>query len=131
MVGSTAGWAKCKTIQIKVVGAVEDHETDGATVRIEIYPSPRKDVVNQRALVSPDSEGKFAASVPFLTLNSGGLFGTGLFARDCSRRPDMVVVSLIEDGNVVTARRLIVTSSDLESDSAGNYRLKEPVILKR
>jgi hypothetical protein len=84
-VGSTSGWAKCKTVQIKVEGAVEDHETDGATVRIEIYPSPRKDVVNQRALVSPDSEGKFAASVPFLTLNSGGLFGTGLFAHDCSR----------------------------------------------
>jgi hypothetical protein len=43
----------------------------------------------------------------------------------------MVVVSLIEGGNVVATRRVIVTSSDLEVDSAGNYRLKQPVILKR
>ncbi len=131
LVGSTTGWAKCATVQIMVGGTVEGDDVDGATVRVELYPSPRKDVVNQRALVSPDHDGKFAARVPFLTLNGRGLFGTGLFAHDCSRRPQMVVVSLIEGGSVVATQRVIVASSDLELDSAGNYRLKQPVMLKR
>jgi hypothetical protein len=65
----------------------------------------------------------------FDTFNGGGLFGGGLFGHDCSRRPQVVLLSLLAGDDAVGKARLDIPTS-FEVDCLGNYRAKGRVTLR-
>ena len=128
MLGNTNACAKCDSVSIAVQGSVQEQSGPERGVRVELVPAGRTRPKTPLT-VEPGPEGRFSVIVLFDTFNGGGLFGTGLFGHDCSRRPEAVVVSLIEGRQVLGTQRLSVRD-EFEMDSMGNYRLKRPLTLR-
>src|SRR5438874_882793 len=83
-IAATAAWSKCASLSVTVEGSVS-MPAAGSVVRIDFYPAAR--LGRSSVDVSPDADGKFAATLRYDRFNGGGLFGSGLFGHDCSRRP--------------------------------------------
>lgn len=121
---ATGAWAKCASLSLTVEGSVSPPAA-GTDVRIELYPAAR--LGGHPILVSPDTAGKFSATVSFNTFNGGGLFGSGLFGHDCSRQPHTVLLSLLAGDKVVGRARLEIPT-EFEVNGL-NYRVKKAVVL--
>ena len=121
---ATAAHAKCASVSITIHGRVTAPVAD-TRVRIEMSPGAR--LGGHPILVSPDDTGMFSVTTWYDTFNGGGLFGSGLFHHDCSRRPRTVELSLMA-GDGVLGRTELDVARDFDVDALDD-RIKQPVML--
>lgn len=110
--------AKCGPVLIRISGEAKTHSAN-RQVLITVTPDPKS--VTPSIFVEGD---KFEADVyydPFKSYSK-------VFGYNCTKKPDLVIVALLENGKEVDKAELVF-SKDFKADGDGGYVLKSKLKL--
>lgn len=123
LVGCVSVEGKCALIYINIEGNIaDDHYRPEADDRIVVEIQPETNASGDFILI--DEDGHFGAQIPFDTTRSGGRFH-----HDCSRRPNVVTVTLLSHGQECDRITLDIGRDFIRNDEGDCY-LISPIELR-
>jgi hypothetical protein len=110
--------AKCRSLLVTVEGQLEGPRDGNEVVDVTLEPDPQ---VRQKP-IAIKADGSFTTTLSFYTLK-------GLKREDCTRKPEVVVVSLRKNGELVRSLRLEI-GRDFLLTGDGDYRVRKSIALR-
>jgi hypothetical protein len=119
----TLSYALCSVDEVIVSGRV-DHAPVESSIRVQLIYSNQK--AGDSAELTLD-RGSFRIEIPFLTQSRAPLL-IGTFREKCDRKPETVVVSLVE-GDQELDRVSLDLAKDFKKASSTAYTLRSEILL--
>jgi hypothetical protein len=121
---ATLSHAGCPIDEVIVSGRVEDAPVNGSSIRVQLVYANHKAADSAEATLD---RGSFRIQIPFLTQSRAPVL-IGSLREKCDRKPETVVVTLVE-GDQEYDRSSLELARDFKKTDSTTYTVRSEIVL--